>query len=440
MTLCDTHGEALSTTRTTSADAYDHALDLFNSFRADPLAVLEAALAEEPGFVSGRLMQTGLILSAYDAALLPMARGALDAAKAVAGSANARERSLLGALEPWTSGDLRRAHQLLERHVIDHPRDLFALQLAHLGDLALGQSEMLRDRIGRALHHWSSDDAGYGYLLGMHAFGLEECNEYGRAEALGRRAVELHPHDAWAVHAVAHVCEMQARADDGLAWLATTRPHWADKNGLAVHNHWHSALMHLSRGENTAALGVYDTLVRPSPESFALDLVDATALLWRMMLRGVLVGDRWAGLAARWRAQAVWGKIAFNDAHAMMAMVAAGDDEGANLGSIAVTAAAAGATAGDAVVWRQYAVPICEALQAFGKGRHARCAQLLLPLLAASHPFGGSHAQRDILRLTAAEAARLAGDGALAAALTAQRSTQRKRAAAAYREDDHVFV
>ena len=38
MTLFDARGTALSTRHRASADAYDQALDLFNSFRADPLA------------------------------------------------------------------------------------------------------------------------------------------------------------------------------------------------------------------------------------------------------------------------------------------------------------------------------------------------------------------------------------------------------------------
>jgi hypothetical protein len=335
--------------------------------------------------------------------------------------------------------------RLLERHVIDHPRDLFALQLAHVLDLALGQSEMLRDRIGRAIGHWSSDDEGYGYVLGMHAFGLEECNEYARAEATGRRAVELQPHDAWAVHAVAHVCEMQGRVDEGLAWLTTTRRDWCEKNSLAVHNHWHMALMHLSRGDEVSALAMYDAAVAPAAQAFALDFVDASALLWRLTLAGVPVQGRWAALAARWRSQSTLGAIAFNDVHAMMAMVGAEDADGAAEVAAAIETAAAQS---EVPAWRAVALPFSRALQAFGAGRHASCAQLVLPLLSASHPLGGSHAQRDILRLTAAEAARRAGDDAMAAALMAQRQAQKQRGAtsapatatAAARRDEHAHA
>jgi tetratricopeptide (TPR) repeat protein len=438
MTLFDARGTALSTTRQASVDAYDEALDLFNSFRADALAVLDAALAAEPGFVSGRLMQAGLILGSFDGALLGMARESFAAAEACAATANERERSLLAALRPWTLGDLQGSSRLLGRHVIDHPRDLFALQLAHLVDLVLGQSEMLRDRIGRAIGHWSSDDEGYGYVLGMHAFGLEECNEYARAEAAGRRAVELQPHDAWAVHAVAHVCEMQGRADEGLAWLTETRRHWSEQNSLAVHNHWHMALMHLSRGDEASALALYDGAVTPGPQALAMDLDDASALLWRLTLAGVPVQGRWASLAARWRAQAAWGHMGFNDVHAMMAMVGADDMDGAAECADAIAAAAARSSAPG---WRSVALPFSQALQAFAAGRHATCAELLLPVLAASHSLGGSHAQRDILRLTCAEAARRGGDDALVQALATQRRSQKQRSATATtRSDEHAHA
>jgi hypothetical protein len=424
MTLLDARGQTLSTSERSSAEAYDRALALFNGFRSDPLAVLEAALAQEPGFVSGRLMQAGLLLGAFDGQLLPMAQSALDAAAACARHANAREKSLLGALTPWAAGDLKRGSDRLGRHLVDHPRDLFALQLAHLGDLLLGQSQMLRDRVARVLGHWSRDDVGYGYVLGMHAFGLEECNEYARAESLGRRAVELQPHDVWAVHAVAHVCEMQGRAADGIAWLSATRGDWAIDNGMAVHNHWHLALMHLSNDDTAAALALYDDAVAPGPQSLAMDLSDASALLWRLALRGSDVGARWQSLAARWRQQAAWGSVAFNDMHAMMALAAAGDAEGAAQGARAIAAAAA---AGDSPAY-ELAAPACEALQAFAAGDHADCAERLLPLLAATQALGGSHAQRDLLHLTAVGAAARAGHSALARALTDERAARKATA------------
>ena len=52
---------------------------------------------------------------------------------------------------------------------------------------------------------WHRDVPGYHYVLGMHAFGLEESGDYARAEEQGRAALELDRRDPWAVHAVAHV-------------------------------------------------------------------------------------------------------------------------------------------------------------------------------------------------------------------------------------------
>ncbi|MBZ9966671.1 MULTISPECIES: hypothetical protein [unclassified Mesorhizobium] len=89
----------------------------------------------------------------------------------------------------------------------------------------------------------------------MHAFGLEETGDYGRAEEVGRLAVALQPLDCWAHHAVAHVMEMQGRAEDGIGWMIAREPHWsADDNFFRVHNWWHRSLCHLDLGQADEAL------------------------------------------------------------------------------------------------------------------------------------------------------------------------------------------
>jgi tetratricopeptide (TPR) repeat protein len=416
MTHHDARGLALSTDQAASVAAYEQALDLFNSLRLDPVAVLQPALAQDPDFISGHLMMAGFMLSAIDGQVLPAARASLAAAAAGRHRPNERERSFQAALQVWADGDMGGANRLLDRHLIDHPRDLFALQLTHMADLVLGQSAMLRDRIGRALGQWSVDDVGYGYLLGMHAFGLEECNEYARAEALGMEALARNPQDAWAVHAVAHVYEMQGRVADGIRWLSTDTSLWQHDNALAVHNHWHLALQHLRNDDHASALALYDRAIAPGPASMALDLVDASALLWRLGLRGVDVAARWQALAARWREQAAWGWSVFNDVHAMLALVGGGEPAQIEVGQRAMAAVPATATA----PWWREAGTLCEAVMAFGAGRYAHCAQLLLPLLPAMNGFGGSQAQRSLIHLTAMEAARRGGDAALWEALRSE--------------------
>lgn len=97
---------------------------------------------------------------------------------------------------------------MLEDVTIAHPRDAIGLLAGHQIDFFTGQSRMLRDRIARALPHWDAAMPGYHSVLGMHAFGLEETGDHARAEAEGRRGVDLEPRDGWSQHAVAHVLEM----------------------------------------------------------------------------------------------------------------------------------------------------------------------------------------------------------------------------------------
>ena len=221
---------------------------------------------------------------------------------------------------------------------------------------------------------------------------------------------------------MAHVLEMQGRVDEGVAFLEARRPEWSDNNAFVDHNAWHLALYHLERGETERVLALYDTHVRPNPAaSTALEMVDASAMLWLLHLRGVDVGDPWRDVADSWQRAAADGFHAFNDVHAMMAFVADGRDAAAER-VIAVQEATARTGRGIATTSARAAgLPVCRALQAFSRGDYWTAADLLYAVRTRAHRFGASHAQRDILDLTLAEAAIRGGDTPLAPALAAER-------------------
>jgi hypothetical protein len=153
-------------------------------------------------------------------------------------------------------------------------------------------------------------------------------------------------------------------------------------------------------------------------------MLDASAILWRLHLRGVDVGDRWAALAANWAPKARAGNYAFNDAHAMMAFVGAGLDEPARLLLEAQRQAMAG-SGDNADFTRDVGHPVALAIQAFGVEDYSAVIELLRPVRRIAYRFGGSHAQRDVIDLTLIEAAFRAGDTALASALSAERAAAR---------------
>lgn len=391
-----------------------------HAYQADPLADIDAVLAEHPDCAMAYALRAGMLATSLDRAFLPELQRTLEVAAPHLATANARERGHLAAAQAWAEGDFAAGIEHWSRVAIDHPRDLLAVQLAQIGDFALGYSHMLRDRVARVLPHWHRGLPGYGFLLGMHAFGLEESGDYARAEAAGREGVALNPQDGWAVHAVAHVLEMTGRAEEGVAFLRETAGGWAPGSMFAFHNWWHLALFHLDRGETAEALRLFDAEISGGGFGQALELVDGAALLWRVQAIGGDVGDRWLQVAPGWRERLEDGYYAFNDLHAMMACIGTGDAAGqqALLDSVARVAQGGGT---NAMMSREVGLPACHGFAAFGRGDYAEAVRQLLPVRGVANRFGGSHAQRDVLSWTLVEAAIRGGDRPLAEALVAER-------------------
>ena len=275
---------------------------------------------------------------------------------------------------------------MLEDVSVDEPRDALALLAGHQIDFFTGNSRMLRDRIARAMPSWTDKMPGYHLTLAMQAFGLEEMGDYARAEALGRRAIELEPRDGWAQHAVAHVMEMQSRQRDGILWMRGDPERWTRDSFFQVHNWWHLALFHYELGETDEALALFDGPIYGVHSPLALNLLDASALLWRLHLLGVDVGERWTALAAKWAPKAGDGNYAFNDAHAMMAFVGAGLEQPAK--ELIEAQRQAMARDGDnAAFTKDVGHPVTMAIKAFGEQNYAETVRLLRPVRAIAHRF-----------------------------------------------------
>jgi len=272
------------------------------------------------------------------------------------------------------------------------------------------------------LPHWDESVPGYSYVLGMHAFGLEEMNQYPDAEAAALRSLALQPKDGWAVHAAVHVMEMQGRIDEGAAFLTSREGDWAPDNAFAYHNFWHLALFHMDGAHYERALALFDRHIHPEPAAYVLSLLDATALLWRLKLEGVDVGDRFARVADDWEArlESEPGFYAFNDAHAAMAF--ASTDRSAALARLVLRMRDAAANEDtNAAMTREVGLPLVEGVAAFAGGRYADAIAAIEPMRDHAHRFGGSHAQRDLITLTLVEAAIRCGDRSRARHYIAER-------------------
>ena len=412
----------VSTSSTAALAHAEQALWRSVAFYGDAVADLDAAIATDPTWGLAHVAKADFLLTLTEPSLVPQARHLIAAAGPLMAHANARERSHFAATALCAAGRWREAGAAWDEILLQHPRDLLALNSAHLFDFYRGDALNLRTRIARVLAQWPIDAPLRPFVLGMYAFGLEECNLYRQAEETGRRALEACPQMPWAIHAVAHVMEMQGRHDEGVRWLRAREPDWAIDNGLSVHLWWHLALFHLESLDTAGALLLFDAHIGGTASVVNLQWLDCAALLWRLQLLGVDVGPRCQRLAQDW-AQPVEhaGHYAFNDCHALLALIGSGDLARAQALLQAAAARAESEHGDNRAMAVEVGLPLMHALLAHAAGDASTAVRLLYPLRSVAHHFGGSHAQRDLIDQTLLAAAARDSDKAAGRALLNER-------------------
>ena len=180
----------------------------------------------------------------------------------------------------------------------------------------------------------------------------------------------------------AHV-EMRGLVDRGIPLPARPRRRLGDGNLFAVHNWWHLSLFELEAGRHTEVLDIYDRhLHNADAEGVPLEMLDASALLWRLKLDGIDSGARFAELADAWvgrTADEPW--YVFNDLHAAMAFAGAErfDDAAAIVAKLAA-AVPEGTAVSNTMMTAEVGLPATRAVLAFAQDRHDEVVETLAPI------------------------------------------------------------
>lgn len=409
MTYQDIRGLPLTAASQQAADAFDAVVGSYLRFGRDTGELLKACSLADPDMPMGFCLRGYFFNLMGAAGLRPRAQKAAEQARAQVAQATTRERLHVTALEAWNRGDLAGAAQAWEAVLLEHPRDILAMKLAHFAHFYQGDLRNHRDSVARCLYAWDPSVPGFGNVLGMRAFGLEEVGEYQAAEAFGRMAVEHAPDDPWAVHAVAHVLEMQDRGKEGIAWITGLEAAWDRANNFRYHLWWHRMLMHLGRGEYEQVLQLYDTKLWDPRSDEYLDLCNDAAMLLRLELHGIDVGARWQPLAEKVKSRVNEQILSFIDAHWAIALAAGAPDFAERLVE-SMRGCRLDPTDTNGPVMAKAGIPLVEGMIAWRRGEHARVVELLMPIRYDFARVGGSNAQRDLFHMVLIDSALKAGD------------------------------
>ncbi|ELT91181.1 hypothetical protein CAPTEDRAFT_178724 [Capitella teleta] len=390
------------------------------SFRNDPTlggtaTTLNAALNADPNCIMAHVLQNLAANAANEkyrsGNQMQNAEKLLKLADDI--KANERERMHCKAVYSLARGKLDDACRVWDRLLAKYPRDTLALQLAFYSFIHSGRWTEQRDLTNRVLPHYNPKEIGYGFLLGLHSFALEENGDYAKAEKIGKQALYLNPHDGWATHAMSHVYEMQGRVQEGIQFMESTEDNWKGSDMIAHHNYWHWALFNVENGQYDEALSLFDDHIQPIAlqRGTSFSGQDTASLLFRLEMEGVNVGGRWSEVCKAWSPRANDHVFAFSDVHMLMAFLGANDTQKRDEFVHSLDEYLNSESCEDNHrVSVEVGSPLSQAIIAYKDGNYADCVELLYPLRYEIWKIGASHAQRDLFAMLLINAALKSSD------------------------------
>ena len=411
----DAYGLPVSTDAVAAVEAYDHAVDGLLSWDAQALERFRAAIALDPGLA---LAHAGAAVCLFLEERFAEAIEAAKTARAAAASQTDRERRHVEGLALLVEGKGNDAAVAMRAHLADYPRDLLVFQRLYFVWFWQGKfPDMLALADASARYY-----PGNSFMLGMHAFVLEQAGRCDEAVRMALVANRKNPRDAWAIHALAHALYEMAAFDTGITRLPPAIEPCTHLGWFRNHLQWHLALMHMGRGDYDVASDLGRTVFEGSPSSIPGDLHDSISLLWRLELLGRDLRERWKPFARIAGERLDRQALLFHAAHLAMALAAGGDWTTAERQLGMLRERSARDRTG---LVRDVLVPLVEGIHAFAARDYRRSMDRIEPLTPRIVEIGGSRAQRDVFHDTVLEACFRAGDMERAERLLTDRVARR---------------
>jgi tetratricopeptide (TPR) repeat protein len=413
----DVYRLPVSTESREALEAYDRGVAGVLGWHRDTIDFFREATAADPGFA---LAHAGLAVSLFVEERFAEARAAARTAQALAPSASARERSHVEAVGLYVQVRMQEAEQAMREHLAAYPGDLLIAQRLYFIWFFQGRNAEMLDLTSALLPRLPDTS----FVLGLHAFVLEEVGRCAEALRAAELCVERNPEDTWGVHALVHALYEMGAAREGLARLPSALAACPHMNYYRNHLLWHLILMHLYEGDYARASQMTHAVFERQPSPLALDLRNSISALWRLALCGMDVKARWQpfveiahGLLERPE------DLPFHHAHIGMVLAGGADWRTAERHLDYLRRRAATDASG---VLGEVAIPLIEGLHAFGRQDWRGAIASIEPIRDRVIQLGGSRTQRDVFHDTLLEACFRAGDGERAEGYLAERLSRRR--------------
>lgn len=434
----DRFGLKLSAGNPVAIAAYDRAQDVFLKHQDSACNHLAEAIKAEPDFAAAHgLFGLLQVLQAREETMALARQSLAEAAKAAAArSVPYGEQVLVSALEKACQGDWLGASKVLEECLTTLGPHPVLIKIAHNLRFMAGDVAGLLSLTAPFAGMGQDSLPGIGFVLGCHAFALEENGFYDQAEPLAQLALHHEPEDIWAMHALAHVYEVTNRTGEGLLWVESGRQQWSGCNNFSSHMCWHLALFCVDRGNYERALAIYDTDLQVNLTADFRDFANAVSLLERLKQMGVNVGDRLDALYEGAKQRAADATYIFASLHTLIPLVGRKDFKTARQLVDAMKAVGAGKDGGQAEVARRIGVPLAEAFIAVAD--EALPVDGLVEMSEHLPLLGGSAVQRDVFLRSMIIMADDVCDHKTTSSLIGLRSKMRKNDAFSKLIDDRI--